>query len=90
MKKVKILLYGLLIFPVVIIVSLILGVFGLNYLIWMVIPSVLFEEIFERAFYSFSNNIYFNVTKPSVYNPCLKAGACIGLVTLEKSLPTPA
>ncbi|MBU0466064.1 MAG: hypothetical protein KJ718_03585 [Nanoarchaeota archaeon] len=48
--------FGILIFPIVIIISLIIGLFGGNYLVWMILPSIVFEELFEGCCYAFSNS----------------------------------
>ncbi|MBU1103788.1 MAG: hypothetical protein KJ600_04500 [Nanoarchaeota archaeon] len=37
-------------------IYLIIGLFGRNYLGWMILPSIIFEEVFERCCYAFSNN----------------------------------
>jgi hypothetical protein len=58
--------YGIFMFPVIIIISLLIGIFsivfnhGPGFFLWLVIPSIIFEEIFESWAYDFSNNIIAN------------------------------
>lgn len=52
------------IFPVLIVLGLLFGpVSGgkVNVLFWAVIPSIIFEEIFETCCQAFSDNFIFNV-----------------------------
>ena len=57
------LISGIAIFPLLTILGLILYVISLgkvSFLFWMIIPSIIFEELFETHFYSLSNNIILN------------------------------
>jgi hypothetical protein len=52
-------LSGIIIFPVLMILGVIfftitLGEF--NILFWLIIPSIIFEELFETSYYAFSNS----------------------------------
>lgn len=52
-------LSGIMIFPVIIILGLILWVItwgAFNALFWLIIPSIIFEELFETCCYVFSNS----------------------------------
>ena len=52
----------MLIFPIIIIFSLIYGlVVSGNLFLWIVVPSVIFEQDFESWAYNFSNNIPVNI-----------------------------
>jgi len=58
------LLSGIIIFPVIIILGFIffaltLGKFDI--LFWLIIPSIIFEEIFETCCYAFSNSYIANL-----------------------------
>jgi hypothetical protein len=55
-KKREWLVFGLLIIPVVIVVSLLIGLATDNYILWITLPSILFEQMFEKCCYAFSNN----------------------------------
>jgi hypothetical protein len=55
---------GVVIFPNLIVLGLLLGLVSggkLNILFWAVIPSIIFEEIFETCCRAFSDNFIFNV-----------------------------
>ncbi len=54
--------YGILIFPILIISFLILSLItSINPLSWMIIPAIIFEEVFESCCYPFSNNYIANL-----------------------------
>jgi hypothetical protein len=58
------LLSGLMIFPILFVLGGILYLvsFGkINFLFWMIIPSIIFEEILEENFYNLSNNLLLNI-----------------------------
>lgn len=55
------LLFGILIFPVVIIISLIVGLFTKDYFLWLTIPAIVFEQMFERCCTAFSNSQVANI-----------------------------
>lgn len=50
------LVFGVLILPLVFILSLFIGLITENYLLWLTVPSVLFEQMFEKCCEGFSNN----------------------------------
>ncbi|HUV42720.1 MAG TPA: hypothetical protein VMY36_02320 [Patescibacteria group bacterium] len=55
---------GVMIFPVLIVLGLLFGLITggkISILFWMVIPSIIFEEIFETCCRAFSDNFIFNV-----------------------------
>ena len=74
---------GIMIFPLVAVLSLILKwIFGTNPLLWMIIPSVIFEQVFERCCYSFSNNQFFGII--FVLGFWFFVGALIGKIGIFK------
>lgn len=57
-------IWGISIFPLLLILGPILNIisFGkINFLFWMIIPSIIFEELTERNFYNLSNNTILNL-----------------------------
>lgn len=57
-------LQGIFIFPFLILISVVFFflTFGeFNILFWLVVPSIIFEEIFEGCCYTFSNNYLANL-----------------------------
>ncbi len=58
------LLFGIIVFPVIIILNIILFILTLgkiNILFWLIIPSIIFEELFEKKYYVFSDNQIANI-----------------------------
>ena len=52
-------LSGIIIFLVIILAGLILSIMTLgkfNFLFWLILPSILFEDLFENCCYTFSND----------------------------------
>jgi len=52
-------LAGILIFPVLMILGVIfftIRISEFNILFWLVMPSIIFEELFETSYYAFSNS----------------------------------
>jgi hypothetical protein len=77
---------GIIIFPIVIILSIVIALMNLSlglktsFLLWMVMPSIIFEQIFETCCYAFSNNKFFNFLFILVF--WFVIGALIGIVKL--------
>jgi hypothetical protein len=74
---------GLLTFPVVVSVSGILWVGSMfvsgkcfNFFTWLVLPSIIFEGLFEKCCYAFSNNPIYNLLFAILF--WVIAGAAIG------------
>ncbi len=63
MKLNNVFLLGLIVFPVLVVLGAVLHFVSngdVNALFWMVIPSVVFEELFESCCFEFSNCFIFN------------------------------
>ena len=85
------LLSGILIFPVLIALGIIVFAltFGkLNALFWVIFPSILFEELFETCCYSFSNNQIANLLFAFIF--WFAIGAVLGWLNgiVKKNTPS--
>ena len=60
-KKREWLVFGILIFPIVILLSLLIGIFTKNYVLWLTLPAVIFEQMFEKCCTAFSNDKIANI-----------------------------
>jgi len=73
---------GTTIFFVLLIISIVLFVVNfftaVNYLFWFIIPSIVFEELFETCCYGFSNDLLANFIFVLVF--WFAIGAIIGLL----------
>ena len=77
-------LSGILIFPLLIFISLVLFIFTqgkVSYLFWLVIPSIIFEELFEAYFYVLSNNQIANLVFAFIF--WFSIGSFISWITLK-------
>ena len=80
---------GVIIFPVLAISGIALNLISLgkiNPLFWIIIPAVIFEELFETSFFAFSNNQVSNFIFVIIFWFCI--GGLTGWITgkLIKSL----
>ena len=74
---------GIMIFPLVAVLSLILNwMFGTGSLLWVIIPSIIFEQVFEKCCSSFSNNQLINSLFVLVF--WFGVGALIGKIGIFK------
>jgi len=76
------LISGIMVFPVLIVLGIILFVlsFGkISVLIWLIIPSIFFEEIFETCCYTFSNSYIMNLLFALIF--WFAIGSTLGWVT---------
>jgi K+-sensing histidine kinase KdpD len=76
---------GILIIPFLIIIGIILHYFSkgtINSLFWLVIPAVIFEELFETCCYNFSNNQTGNLFFVLLF--WFTIGAIIGIINKLK------
>ncbi|MBD3252319.1 hypothetical protein GF386_01160 [Candidatus Pacearchaeota archaeon] len=73
---------GTAIFFILLLMSIILLIVNffieINYLFWIIIPSIIFEELFETCCYGFSNNILANFVFILIF--WFVVGAVIGLL----------
>jgi len=69
---------GILIFPVLIILSLLLGFFGGNNLLWLVVPSIIFEKLFESCCTFIDDSLFLNVIFDLIF--WFLIGAAVGKV----------
>jgi len=73
---------GVVIFPILIVSGLLFGLVSggkVNVLFWAVIPSIIFEEIFETCCRTFSDNFIFNVLFIGIF--WFGIGSITGLLT---------
>jgi len=77
-------LSGIITILIIIIVGIILSLitFGkFNYLFWLILPSILFEELFETCCYTFSNSQIANLIFALGF--WFVIGSLVGLIVLE-------
>jgi len=76
------LISALIIVPIVALIGIILYAISagqINFLFWIILPSILFEQLFETSFYAFSNSYLANLVFVILFWTSI--GALVGWIT---------
>lgn len=83
---------AVIILPVIALIGIALNIIStgqINFLFWIILPSILFEQVFETSFYAFSNSQLANLIFVLMFWSFL--GALLGWITgkiRDKSITT--